>query len=72
MNLKKNITKAFEHFLAESWASKKFMLISLFSAFLSVYSLMLSGYFESAFLLGMDVRTALIDTVYRSVRMKST
>ena len=42
------------------------------SAFLSVYSLLLSGYFENAFLLGMDVRTALIDTVYRSVRMKST
>ena len=30
-----------------------------------MYSLMLSGYFEGGFLLGMDVRTALIDTVYR-------
>ena len=40
------------------------------SAFLSVYSLLLSGYFEGAFLLGMDVRTALIDTVYsKSLKM---
>ena len=38
--------------------------VTLF-AFLSVYSLMLSGYFEAGFLLGMDVRTALIDLVYR-------
>ena len=46
--------------------SKRTIFPSL-SAFLSVYSLMLSGYFESAFMLGMDVRTALIDTVYRLV-----
>ena len=38
--------------------------VTLF-ALLSVYSLMLSGYFEAGFLLGMDVRTALIDLVYR-------
>ena len=42
----------------------------LLFAFLSVYSLLLSGYFEGAFLLGMDVRTALIDTVYsKSLKM---
>lgn len=35
------------------------------SVFLSAYSLALSAYFEGAYLLGMDVRTALIDTVYR-------
>jgi hypothetical protein len=43
---------------------------NLLSVSLTVYSIALSQYFERVFIIGMDVRTALIDSVYnKSLKM---